>query len=215
MVSIPELSPGPFAIATVLLLLALWACYRAFMHIRQRNHWLREEVSIRKKLDELRLQKDTTRDPHTDAFNTSTILKMLDLELERCRRYQRACSIVLVKVDGLENANRLFGLSGINAVLSAVVRSCGEQVRAFDMVGRCATDEFLLLLVEADSTTADNIARRLENVLGQQPVPYNGQPIPYGVRIAHQTLDETTDDHTDPLTECRQQLLTRDHQLLA
>jgi two-component system cell cycle response regulator len=130
------------------------------------------EISLTRALEHQRLLKENARlfaevqrlavtDPLTGLFNRHKLGEVLEVEIERSRRYGRSLSVVMMDMDGLKRINDTRGHPVGDAVLQAVAQAIRSAVRRVDMPTRFGGDEFLVLLPEADSQEAVRVAYRI------------------------------------------------------
>jgi diguanylate cyclase (GGDEF)-like protein len=110
-------------------------------------------------------------DPLTGLANYRRLLSVLEAELDRSRRTQRAFSVVLLDMDGLKGINDQFGhLTGSRALvrLGKILRS---HSRAIDTAARYGGDEFALVLPEAGRDIAARVVGRVRERLAAEAEP--------------------------------------------
>jgi diguanylate cyclase (GGDEF)-like protein len=107
-------------------------------------------------------------DPLTGLANYRRLLSVLEAELDRSRRTQRAFSVVLLDMDGLKAINDKFGhLIGSRALvrLGKILRS---HSRAIDTAARYGGDEFAVVLPEAGRDIAARVVGRVRERLAAE-----------------------------------------------
>jgi diguanylate cyclase (GGDEF)-like protein len=107
-------------------------------------------------------------DSLTGLANYRRLLSVLEAELDRSRRTQRAFSVVLLDMDGLKTVNDQFGhLTGSRALvrLGKILRS---HSRAIDTAARYGGDEFALVLPEAGRDIAARVVGRVRERLAAE-----------------------------------------------
>jgi diguanylate cyclase (GGDEF)-like protein len=108
-------------------------------------------------------------DSLTGLANYRRLISVLEAELDRSRRTQRAFSVVLLDMDGLKTINDHYGhLTGSRAIvrLSKILRS---HSRAIDTAARYGGDEFALVLPEAAPEIAGRVVSRIRERLSAEP----------------------------------------------
>ncbi len=110
-------------------------------------------------------------DPLTGLANYRRLISVLEAELDRSRRTQRAFSVVLLDMDGLKAINDHYGhLTGSRALvrLGKILRS---HSRAIDTAARYGGDEFALVLPEAGRDIAARVVGRVRERLAAETEP--------------------------------------------
>jgi len=104
-------------------------------------------------------------DPPTGLFSRSYILHRLGYECARAARYQLAIAVILLGVRDLDQIARRHGQRGADHLCMDIAGLIRRSVRMVDLVGRAATDEFLVILPHTDLMGAEAAANRLCNFL--------------------------------------------------
>ncbi|HET7678309.1 MAG TPA: GGDEF domain-containing protein [Candidatus Limnocylindrales bacterium] len=115
-----------------------------------------------------------TTDRLTGVLNRETLLRQLDLEVERAQRYDRPLSIAFVDVDHTRRINDGQGQVAGDVVLCEVARRLHDGTRAVDLVGRIGGDEFVIMLPETDAERAGLAAESLRRALAALPIELPG-----------------------------------------
>lgn len=130
---------------------------RARVRACLRNKRLRDELVDKTKLLAVR----ATIDELTGLFNRRLFYDRLRAELARSRRYQYAATCLIVDVDGLQALNERFGTMAGDRVLQEIAKLLLGETRAYDLIGRYASDEFVLLLPQAKAEQGLRLAERI------------------------------------------------------
>jgi len=110
-------------------------------------------------IENLRLQSD--RDELTGTLNQRGIFETLDRECLRAKAGSHDLSVILCELEDYEPyTGTIEGDATLQAFTEAAL-SCG---RGFDIVGRLAESEFVVILPEADAAIADQIAAELLDI---------------------------------------------------
>lgn len=121
-----------------------------------------------------RLQALATRDLLTNLPNHRALIGALDQELDRARRYERPCSIILLDLDHFKAINDGLGHAGGDAALqelSSVVRC---SLRSIDILGRWGGEEFVVILPETECEGAVSTAERIRSAVASHPFAVGG-----------------------------------------
>lgn len=109
------------------------------------------------------LHRSNVRDSLLDVYNLDYFKKRLAEELQRCLRYRKPVSVMLVDIDDFKRINSLLAYAGGNAVLQNVVHVIRESIRNTDILARYSADQFSVLLTESDHEAAVRAASRLRD----------------------------------------------------
>lgn len=113
--------------------------------------------------DKLRaeLEHQAGHDSLTGALTRRALIEACAQELERCRRKDRACSLLIMDLDHFKNVNDSYGHLAGDRVLVDFVRRVGGLLRRPDQFGRFGGEEFVALLPETSSAEAAVVAERI------------------------------------------------------
>ena len=119
-------------------------------------------VVLKQTMDRLRAEAD--RDYLTGLANRRRFRTALGQEVERWRRYNVPCALVLVDIDHLKKINDQHGHSAGDRVIRHAASALVELSRDNDTAARLGGEEFALLLAGADDARGFAAAERLRNV---------------------------------------------------
>lgn len=125
-------------------------------------------VTLKQTMDRLRAEAD--RDYLTGLANRRRFRTALGQELERWRRYQVPCALVLVDIDHLKMINDQHGHSAGDRVIRHVASALTDLSRDNDTSARLGGEEFALLLAGVEDQKALVAAERLRDVVSASPV---------------------------------------------
>jgi diguanylate cyclase (GGDEF)-like protein len=114
------------------------------------------------------LREMAVTDPLTGLANYRKLLDVLDAEVKRSDRTNRPFAVLLLDLDGLKKINDLHGhLVGSRALcrLAGILRS---HCRTTDTAARYGGDEFAVILPEAGSRAAEQVAERISRELASE-----------------------------------------------
>jgi diguanylate cyclase (GGDEF)-like protein len=125
-------------------------------------------IALRQMINRLRAEAD--RDYLTGLANRRRFRTALGQEVERWRRYNAPCALVLVDVDHLKKINDQHGHSAGDRVIRHVASALVELSRDNDTAARLGGEEFALLLAGTDDARAFVAAERLRQAVSASPV---------------------------------------------
>ncbi len=129
-------------------------------------------VELRLGIDRLRSEADL--DPLTGLANRRRFRKALGRELERFRRYQTPCALIMLDIDHLKKVNDAHGHPTGDVIIRHVAATLVEVSRDTDTPARLGGEEFALLLAGINERQAVTAAQRLQPLLSVEPVAGTG-----------------------------------------
>jgi diguanylate cyclase (GGDEF)-like protein len=117
-------------------------------------------ISDRKQV-EADLMTEVGRDALTGLANRRKLEKVLEAQLERCRRNGAEASLLLLDFDRFKQINDRHGHDVGDGMLRLVARELRGRIRATDLAARIGGDEFVMLLEGAGPERAERTAREL------------------------------------------------------
>ena len=104
-------------------------------------------------------------DGMTGLYNRRHLMEVAEAAFAHAQRLGQPLAVLLIDVDHFKQINDVHGHAVGDRVLADVARSCREQVRPDDIVGRYGGDEFVIVIPQATSQRAAQIAARLTGPL--------------------------------------------------
>jgi two-component system cell cycle response regulator len=119
----------------------------------------------------------------TGLLNRRAIYATAQNELERCRRTNQPVSILFLDLDDFKKINDQYGHLVGDEALKAVAKTLQANVRPYDLCGRWAGDEFILILPGVNAQDAGAIAERIRNCIAQIHLPVEEEAVPVSASI--------------------------------
>jgi diguanylate cyclase (GGDEF)-like protein len=111
----------------------------------------------------LQREKDLSRiDYTTGVSNRRYFFELLDMELNKARRYNHPISIAYLDVDNFKGMNDLYGHNFGDNILCSVAASVKDRIRSVDVVSRLGGDEFGILLPETGHEAAKQLIEEIQ-----------------------------------------------------
>lgn len=148
-------------------------------------------LTVEKALEKTLILRELVQLARTDGltglFNQRYFYSVLEQEINRARRQNRALSLLLVDVDGFKRYNDCFGHLAGDAALARIA-ACLKNAcrREIDTAYRYGGDEFVLVLPEAGHATAAGIAARVRSLLVDEGISLT---VSIGVAELRERLD--------------------------
>lgn len=117
------------------------------------------ERKIAERTNQLFVEANT--DYLTGINNRRAILGHLQSAVERAKRYQRPCSIMMLDLDFFKQINDQYGHLVGDEILVLTSNAISDTCREVDYVGRYGGEEFLIVLPETSHNEALDLAERI------------------------------------------------------
>lgn len=101
------------------------------------------------------------RDGLTGLFNRRYFNELINVEVNRIKRFPTALSLLMLDIDNFKNYNDTQGHQAGDELLKSAAKVFKNSVRAVDIVSRYGGEEFIIVLPQADKKAATIIAERL------------------------------------------------------
>ena len=124
------------------------------------------------------LRQLATRDPLTGLRNRRDMESALEQELGRSQRYGKPLALLFLDLDDFKQVNDTWGHEAGDACLVHVANHLKTLLRRDDSVFRFAGDEFIVLLPEQEEAHAEQIAKRMQRELTDNPLNLNDTEVP-------------------------------------
>jgi diguanylate cyclase (GGDEF)-like protein len=111
------------------------------------------------------LQRQAATDPLTGLANRATFHTALEYACATVLRTDEPLSLIVLDLDGFKQVNDRRGHAAGDDLLIATSRAWFAELRARDVLARVGGDEFCVILPGADLDVAEEIARRLVQVM--------------------------------------------------
>lgn len=116
-------------------------------------------------------------------------MECLEKEMVRCKRYNRKFSLILIDITNLQNYNDINGHANGDSALKQIAKIIQNHSRKGDLISYFGGDKFVLLLPEADVSSAFAGAERLRKRIAEKPfigienLPEEKLSITYGTAV--------------------------------
>lgn len=106
-------------------------------------------------------------DSLTGLANNRSFGERAEQELLRARRYGRPLSLLYIDLDGFKTINDQQGHAAGDVLLQRTAHALRESLRRTDAVARIGGDEFIVLLPETGTESADIVIGKVRDALGR------------------------------------------------
>jgi diguanylate cyclase (GGDEF)-like protein/PAS domain S-box-containing protein len=111
-------------------------------------------------------------DPLTDIWNRRYILKHLESENNRIKRYGEKASLAIIDLGEFKLVNDLYGHEAGDEILKKIASVLKESIRICDMVARYGGDEFLVYLPNTSPKQAEVVLSRASQMVAIRDFPH-------------------------------------------
>ena len=125
--------------------------------------------------DRLRIQAST--DELTGLANRHHMRECLSQQERRSQQRQERYGLILADIDRFKQVNDQFGHDCGDCVIAAVADALRNALRDEDVVARWGGEEFLVVLPDTDSESAQLVAQKLREAVAGLHLQYEGHPI--------------------------------------
>ncbi len=155
------------------------------------------DISQRLKM-EAELKILATHDPLTGVKNRGEIERVLNLEINRAKRYHRSLALLMMDIDHFKSINDTYGHQNGDVVLRHACNKIVEELRSCDVTGRYGGEEFMVILPETNLSQAEIIAERLRQRIEETSVAVDEHSnIRFTVSIGVSACPESADEAED------------------
>ncbi|MCB6183934.1 diguanylate cyclase [Leeia sp. TBRC 13508] len=108
-------------------------------------------------------------DNYLNIWNKTAIIDVLNREVNRAYRHQRALSLMMVRIENMAALQAQYGDAFTASATLDVVRNIRSVTRSFDSIGVYDFDSFMVVLPESDAIKTAEIWGKLHEATGMLP----------------------------------------------
>jgi len=138
------------------------------------NRLLMIEVAERKRFEK-KLRELSEIDHLTRIYNRRKLFEIMELEIEKSRRYLRPLSLIIMDIDHFKKVNDAFGHNIGDNVLRATADVVGAMIRKVDVFARYGGEEFIVLCPETGIDGAVALAEKIRIAIEEFSHPAVGK----------------------------------------
>lgn len=135
------------------------------------------------------MEEMSTTDPLTKLKNRMYFDKQFEAEWKRCTRRQASISVLMMDLDYFKRINDTYGHGFGDQYLIEVAKSFSAEIqREGDCLARYGGEEFVVLLPDADASSARQVALRLISASLNTKLDYQGESVFCSCSIGGSTI---------------------------
>lgn len=115
-----------------------------------------QDITDKKKIEQM-----SVTDKLTGLFNRHRLDEILENEMNRFSRYRADFSAILLDVDHFKKVNDTYGHQTGDEVLAKIAEIMRDNTRVTDFAGRWGGEEFLIIAVQSDLSSACALAEKI------------------------------------------------------
>ncbi len=136
------------------------------------------------------LQELAVLDPLTGVYNRRGFTEIANREIERAHRFHHPLALLFLDIDHFKEVNDTHGHTVGDQILVTFATRCRNTLRNVDIINRHGGEEFLILLMESDQTSAMNTAKRIQSLIKDYPFQTDAGPLSITVSIGVAEFNE-------------------------
>ncbi|MDB2405595.1 diguanylate cyclase [Arcobacteraceae bacterium] len=121
---------------------------------------IRQDISNRKEIEEI-----SQRDKLTQSYNRLKLDEVIEVEIERSKRYDSIFSVIIMDIDYFKKVNDTYGHLAGDQVLIQTVKILQSHLRKLDTLGRWGGEEFMIVCSDTDANGATVLAKKLKETM--------------------------------------------------
>ncbi|MDR2157020.1 MAG: diguanylate cyclase [Clostridiales Family XIII bacterium] len=123
------------------------------------------------------LETAAYNDGLTEIYNHKHFMELATIQLERAKRAQHPCCIIMFDLDFFKKINDTYGHQAGDDVLRSVAQFVKRTVRIYDIFARYGGEEFVIFMSDAKRKDAVLLAERIRVGIEENACDYEGTEI--------------------------------------
>jgi len=140
------------------------------------------------------LEELSITDSLTGLYNRHHLMETLAGEVARCRRHNRAFTLLIMDIDHFKSYNDTYGHLAGDEVLRRTGVLLKESIRSCDYAARYGGEEFILILPETEAEGGVETAERIRNQIAEKDMGADGDPLKVTISAGVASFPRDGDD---------------------
>lgn len=153
------------------------------------------------------VQKLAAVDPLTGVYNRRFGMSRLHEEFVRSVKQGGALGLMMIDIDNFKQINDAYGHSVGDRVLRSIAMTARSQLREGDIIVRLGGDEFMLVLIGASRSDAQDVGENIRRMIEEKRVNYGEQSIHVTVSIGGASFPEVDAEYEKEMIEAADRAL--------
>ncbi len=153
---------------------------RALTSLEEANEQLKSEI-VSRKLAEEALKTLSLRDELTGLYNRRGFITLAEQALKSAQRMGSRMLLIFGDLDNMKGINDTLGHKEGDRALIELSTILKENFRESDLIARIGGDEFVMLVLKNDETSAEKLIRRFEKAMEDHRLQSKG---PYTLSLS-------------------------------
>jgi len=142
--------------------------------LAEANRLLVLEIAERKRFEE-KLRELSETDYLTKVYNRRKLFEIMELEIEKSKRYAMPLSLIMLDLDHFKKINDTYGHNIGDGVLMTTAQVVSGLLRKVDVFARYGGEEFIVLCPETGIDGAMILAEKIRNAIEDFSFPVVGK----------------------------------------
>jgi len=156
--------------------------------------------------DKEKLRLLATTDPLTKIYNRRAFFEIANSFFKLSKREHTPLSFMLLDIDFFKKVNDTYGHIIGDEILKHLVKNVRINLRKSDLFGRYGGEEFVILLPNSDSKSAQTVAENIRQHIEQTPFQSDTKKIYITISIGYSSLKDEDTTISDIITRADQAL---------
>lgn len=154
----------------------LLARVKSLLRIKHLHDALENKI-IELEVAQKRLRELAITDGLTELYNYRYFSEQLEHEFDRAKRHKLHFSVIMLDIDHFKKYNDTHGHLAGDTVLKELATLLKSNVRKIDVASRYGGEEFALILIGTNQTSAGIVATKLQKLVAEHPFQHrDSQP---------------------------------------
>jgi len=118
-----------------------------------------------------KLKEQSSMDKLTELYNRSYLDPFLESEIDAAKKENQQISVIMVDMDHFKEINDTYGHTVGDHVLTIFAQVVLKCIRKTDIIARYGGDEFIVVLPDTDTDTAESVGERIREDVSETYIP--------------------------------------------